>query len=225
MITRRWWRHSHIDIGEELEGAIDVEEEEPPANFYHAICLPVVRWNAWLLFCNWLLQFYMYLWLYRSIYTWFASRSFPSFRERRPELNWITIQVNLGHAEALYSSFQEVLKNDVSRSSFPFLDPVDPGTQWLWVPLRRRDDSSRSSFRSSGSGTFQNFLVLGSVGSLNLRLELGRRGRICPSIEVQDRSGTSMPDCQHRHPRHLQLRTYFTDYASDSTSYRLLLRT
>jgi hypothetical protein len=37
-----------IDAGEELEGAINVEEEEqePPCqvfNFYHAICLTVVR--------------------------------------------------------------------------------------------------------------------------------------------------------------------------------------
>jgi hypothetical protein len=63
------------------------------------------------------------------IYMVRVPRSYPSFREHRPELTWITIQVSLGRAEAVYSSSQIVFKNSVSRSSFPFLDPVNPGTR------------------------------------------------------------------------------------------------
>jgi hypothetical protein len=56
----------------------------------------------------------------QSIYIYMVRvlHSYPSFREHRPELTWITIQVSLGRAEAVYSSSQIVFKNGVPRSSF-----------------------------------------------------------------------------------------------------------
>jgi hypothetical protein len=49
--------------------------------------------------------------------------------EHRSRLVWNTIQMDLERAEAMYSSFHQVLKIGVPRSTFPFLAPFDPGTR------------------------------------------------------------------------------------------------
>jgi hypothetical protein len=56
-------------------------------------------------------------------------RSLVSFREHRPELSWITIQIDLERPFSVYSPFRGVLKTVVPRTTFPFLAPGDPGTR------------------------------------------------------------------------------------------------